>query len=208
MGREDPTPTEPGQALVSDVLSFWFGEPGDGNFDDKGQWWFQADPELDAEIGRKFMDAYRQAASGELNHLREAPDGCLALIVLLDQFSRNLFRGSAEAFAADAKARELADYAISQGYDRDFSRNRKLFTYLPFEHSEDLADQERAVELIGTLGDEHLNGYAVQHRDIIAEFGRFPHRNAVLGRESTAAELKFLEDPRNSFGQTVDEEKK
>ena len=207
MGREDQTPTEPGQALVSGVLSFWFGEPGDGDFDDKGPWWFQADAELDAEIGRKFMDAYRQAASGDLDHLRETPDGCLALIILLDQFSRNLFRGSAEAFAADAKARELADYAISQGYDRDFSRNRKLFTYLPFEHSEDLADQERAVELIGTLDDEHLNGYAVQHRDIIAEFGRFPHRNAVLGRESTAAELKFLEDPKNSFGQAVDEEK-
>ena len=194
--------------VVSHVLSFWFGEPGDADFDDKGEWWFKADAELDAEIGRKFMDPYRQAASGELDHLRETPDGCLALIILLDQFSRNLFRGSAEAFAADAKARELADYAISQGYDREFSRNRKLFTYLPFEHSEELADQERAVELIGTLDDEHLNGYAVQHRDIIAEFGRFPHRNAVLGRESTAAELKFLEDPRNSFGQAVDEEEK
>ena len=206
MGREDQTPSGPSQAPVSDVLSFWFGEPGDGDFDDKGPWWFKADAELDAEIGRKFMDAYRQAASGGLDHLRETPDGCLALIILLDQFSRNLFRGSAEAFAADAKARELAGYAISQGYDRDFSRNRKLFTYLPFEHSEDLADQERAVELIGTLDDEHLNGYAVQHRDIIAEFGRFPHRNAVLGRESTAAELEFLEDPGNSFGQAVDEE--
>lgn len=208
MGSELQTRTGPGQALVSGVLSFWFGEPGDADFDDRGQWWFKADAELDAEIGRKFMDAYRQAAAGGLDRLRETPDGCLALIVLLDQFSRNLFRGSAEAFAADAKARELAGYAISRGYDRDFSRNRKLFTYLPFEHSEDLADQERAVELIAALDDEHLNGYAVQHRDIIAEFGRFPHRNAVLGRESTAAELKFLEDPGNSFGQTMDDDEK
>lgn len=208
MGREDRTPSGPGQALVSGVLSFWFGEPGDADFDDKGQWWFEADADLDAEIGRKFMDAYRRAASGELDRLRETPDGCLALIILLDQFSRNLFRGSAEAFAADAKARELADYAISQGYDRDFSRNRKLFTYLPFEHSEDLADQERAVELIAALDDEHLTGYAVRHRDIIAEFGRFPHRNAVLGRESTAAELKLLEDPGNAFGQTADDDVK
>ncbi len=208
MGREDQTPSGSGQALVSGVLSFWFGDPGDADFDDKGQWWFNADADLDAEIGRKFMDAYRQAASGELDRLRETPDGCLALIILLDQFSRNLFRGSAEAFAADAKARELADYAISQGYDRDFSRNRKLFTYLPFEHSEDLADQERAVELIAALDDEHLTGYAVQHRDIVAEFGRFPHRNAVLGRESTAAELRLLEDPKNAFGQTADDHRK
>jgi len=118
---------------------------------------------------------------------------------LLDQFTRNIHRGSSQAFAADAKARAAAIKVLVEGYDRDVSDREKTFLYLPFEHSENLEDQERSVALFEAIGDDRLTDYAVRHRDIIARFGRFPHRNDVLGRESTEAEQEFLKQPGSSF---------
>jgi uncharacterized protein (DUF924 family) len=121
-------------------------------------------------------------------------------VILLDQFPRNMFRGTAEAFASDAKAREIANLALESGHDHDLAQEERLFLYLPLEHSEELADQERCVELMRALDETPLwHDYAVRHRDIIARFGRFPHRNAVLGRDSTAEECEFLMQPGSSF---------
>lgn len=137
------------------------------------------------------MDA---AARGELSDWEETPEGVYALLLLLDQFPRNLHRGSAHAFAADPLAREVAGRAIARGFDRTFDNPERRFLYLPFMHSEDLADQERCVALSEASGDDDSTRWAIIHRDIIRDFGRFPHRNAVLGRETTDEERRFLED--------------
>jgi uncharacterized protein (DUF924 family) len=190
--------------LVHDVLSFWFGAPGSpirGTFRDA---WFRKDVAFDAEIRRHFFDAAEAAARGELDRLQADREGALALVLLLDQFPRNLFRGQARAFAADAKAREVADAAIGRGFDRALPSCERLFFYLPFEHSESMDDQERAVALFRRLAEEdpgRVDGldYAIRHRTIIQRFGRFPHRNEALGRESTPDEIAFLKEPGSSF---------
>ncbi|MCY1012744.1 DUF924 domain-containing protein [Nannocystis pusilla] len=124
----------------------------------------------------------------------------MALVILLDQFPRNMFRGTPEAFASDAKAREVANAALDAGHEHALTQEERLFLYLPLEHSEELADQERCVELMRALDETPMwLDYAVRHRDVIARFGRFPHRNAVLGRESTAEECEFLMQPGSSF---------
>ncbi len=175
-----------------EVLRFWFEEtPPDRRF--------RADPKFDAEIARRFGDAVEAAGRGELDHWQETPEGALALVVLLDQFPRNIHRGSPRAFAFDAKAREVARRAIAAGFDRKLPRGRRAFFYLPFEHSEDLTDQVRAVHLFATLGDEGLLDWAFRHWRIVARFGRFPHRNAVLGRTSTPEEERFLATPGSGF---------
>jgi uncharacterized protein (DUF924 family) len=173
-----------------DVLRFWFA-------DDPTQLrgtWFVAEEAFD-ESCRAFAGALRSARCGALDHWAATPRGMLALIVLLDQFSRNLHRGTAEAFAADAQARSLARVAVSNGFDRHLHPMERMFIYLPFEHSEHLADQDESVRLFEPLrlwlGDSSAE-YAWRHRDVIRRFGRFPHRNAALGRESTAAELQYL----------------
>jgi uncharacterized protein (DUF924 family) len=135
---------------------------------------------------------------GRLAAWRDAPGTCLALVVLLDQFPRNMFRGTARAFEGDAGAREAARALLERGWDRDMSQAQRLFAYLPFEHSEALADQDLACELMKDFDDEQ-RGYAERHRDIIRRFGRFPHRNAALGRASTAAEVEFLKQPGSGF---------
>lgn len=172
------------------VLDFWFGQ------DRKA--WFGKNPAFDEEIRQRFAALYDLGATGLLADWRRTPADCLALVILLDQFPRNMFRGSARAFASDAMALDAAKHALSMRFDRDLSVDERTFLYLPFEHSESLADQEQACQLMRPLGEELLS-YALRHKTIIERFGRFPHRNAVLGRRSTPAEEEFLKQPGSSF---------
>jgi uncharacterized protein (DUF924 family) len=179
-------------AWVADVLRFWFEEA-------TPRQWFLRDDDFDAAIRVRFAALHARLAAGGL-----APDpgsvrAMLAAVVVLDQFSRNLHRGGALAFANDARARVLAGEALARGQDEALPPSARLFLYLPFEHSESLADQDRAVALVGALGDPQWTHYARAHRDVIARFGRFPHRNAVLGRESTPEEQEALARPGNAF---------
>jgi uncharacterized protein (DUF924 family) len=182
-----------------DVLAFWFGSGED--YGKRHKRWFEKSAAFDAEITRRFLGLY-EALAGNRDWL-DAPRDCLARIIVLDQFPRQMFRGSARAFAADPLALESAKLAIARGYDRELLPVEKLFVYLPLEHSEVLGDQVRACELTRPLAQfsetEDVYRYACAHRDIIERFGRFPHRNAVLGRESTPEEVEFLKQPGSSF---------
>ena len=175
--------------LVARVIDFWFA----GKPDEKRKVWFKKDPAFDSEIRALFGDHVAKASAGEYDHLAETAEGALALIIMLDQFPRNLFRNDPKTFASDSKALGLAKDAIAKGFDKSLTPFQKIFIYLPFEHSETLEDQNRAVELCEALGDEDYLKYAILHRDVIAQFGRFPHRNKVLGRQSTKSEIEFLE---------------
>jgi len=189
------------QPKPQEVLLFWFGGPGEQGKRHKR--WFEKDAAVDREIRERFLGLYEEAAAGRLAHWKELAPDCLALIVVLDQFPRNMFRGSGRAFAADPLALEAARHAVAQGFDRAMKPVERLFVYLPFEHSERLEDQLTACELFRPLlafaetADAYR--YAVAHRDIIQRFGRFPHRNAALGRESSAAEIEFLKQPGSGF---------
>jgi uncharacterized protein (DUF924 family) len=172
------------------ILEFWFR--GDAEREE----WFRKDPSFDDEIRARFLSLYEEGARGALAAWRDAARSCLALIVLLDQFPRNMFRGSARAYATDALALDAARHALASGHDRVLGRTERTFIYLPFEHSENLADQERALELFAG----HANHeWARRHYEIVKRFGRFPHRNAILGRHSTPAEIEFLKEPGSSF---------
>lgn len=155
--------------------------------------WFAKDDAFDTEIGRRFEAAHHAAARGELDAWADAAQGALALLLLLDQFPRNLWRGSPHAFATDPLARAVAQAAIDRGFDKAADPDLRQFFYLPFEHSEDLGDQERAVMLCAATGDAELLKWAEIHRDIIRRFGRFPHRNRSLGRATSEAEQAFLD---------------
>jgi uncharacterized protein (DUF924 family) len=187
-------------ALVP-VIDFWCGIPGSPERDTFREIWFQAaTPEFDTEIRNRFLSLHERAAAGDFAHVVDSADGCFALLILFDQFPRNMFRGTARAFATDAKAREVAAHAIAKGFDKDVASVYRAFFYLPFEHSENLADQERSVELLRTLGNQRALDFAQDHLDVIRRFGRFPHRNAVLGRTSTPEEVDYLKDAK-SWGQ-------
>ena len=182
-----------------DVLAFWFGEGAD--YGKRQQRWFEKDAGFDAEVAARFRDLHaRLSGSGEW--LDPAP-GCLARIIVLDQFPRHIYRGQPEAFASDAAALAAARHAVERGYDRELLPVERLFVYLPFEHSEVLVDQERACALCAPLRahpeTDDAYRYAVAHRDIVRRFGRFPHRNAILGRASTPEELEFLKQPGSGF---------
>lgn len=153
--------------------------------------WFAKDAAFDAEFSQRFMGLHEAAARGELQDWLHQAESALALLILLDQFPRNCFRGTPRMYATDALARQAANQAIAQGHDLQIEPDLRLFLYLPFSHAEDLAEQERAVSLAIALGPEPLR-HAEGHRDIIRRFGRFPHRNAILGRISTAEEQAFL----------------
>lgn len=169
-----------------DVVHFWFFEAGRKK-------WFRGGPAFDAEIRRRFSDHHAAASAGLLEHWRASPDGALALVLILDQFSRNLFRNDARAFAADAYARIVAMAAIGRRFDKAVAPEARPFFYLPFMHSEALADQDRSVALYKAMTPASTNlPYAIEHRDIIRRFGRFPHRNFVLGRPSTPQEVAYL----------------
>ena len=155
--------------------------------------WFRKDAAFDREITARFLAAHEAAAAGRLSDWQATPDGALALLLLLDQFPRNMFRNSARALATDPLARAVADRAIADGFDASASDAERVFFYLPFEHSENLADQERSLALWRRSGDGKIDKYAEIHADIIRRFGRFPHRNAVLGRATTPEEQAFLD---------------
>ncbi len=156
--------------------------------------WFAKDDAFDADIRRRFLTAVEAAARGELSAWEETPDGVYALLLLLDQFPRNLYRGSPQAFAADPLALAVAERAIARGFDQAFENPERRFIYMPLMHSEDLADQQRCVALCEAAEDPEGVKFAEIHRDIIRDFGRFPHRNPVLGRQSSAEERRFLDD--------------
>jgi uncharacterized protein (DUF924 family) len=189
------------QPRSADVLLFWFGDASERGKPQRR--WFEKDATFDREVRERFLPLYEHAASGRMSHLKENPFDCLALIIVLDQFPRNMFRGTRRAFATDALALEAARHAVDRGFDRDMRAVERMFAYLPFEHSESLADQQRACELTQALDafeeSKDAYRYAVLHRDIIRRFGRFPHRNAILGRASTAQEAEFLKGPGSSF---------
>jgi uncharacterized protein (DUF924 family) len=183
------------------VLAFWFGK-GDERGKSRAQW-FRKDLAFDEEIRRQFLTLYRKVAAGEYDHWKDNALDCLALIVVLDQFPRNLFRDSAEAFATDAAARAATRHMLARGDDARLLPVEREFVYLPLEHSESLADQDECLRLMKSLSvfDEtrDLHVWAEKHRVIIERFGRFPHRNAALGRESTAEEIAFLQQPGSRF---------
>jgi uncharacterized protein (DUF924 family) len=182
-----------------DVLRFWFGEPaGKARAE-----WFRKDAAFDEEIRRRYSDLHAAAARRELESWRASAEPMLALVIVLDQFSRNLYRGDACAFAQDALALECAKEAIGRGDDFALLPVQRQFLYMPLEHSEELSDQETCVELMRSLDafeeTRGISEWAVRHRDIIRRFGRFPHRNAALGRESTPEEIEFLKQPGSGF---------
>jgi uncharacterized protein (DUF924 family) len=174
------------------VIDFWFRETEPPR-------WFAKDPAFDRLIRARFQALHASAARGELWAWRASPEGRLAEILVLDQFSRNIYRDSPPAFAQDATALVLAQEAISAGADRDFDPPRKAFLYMPFMHSESPLIHERAVELFSAPGLESNLAYELRHRAIIQRFGRYPHRNAILGRASTTEEQAFLAEPGSSF---------
>jgi uncharacterized protein (DUF924 family) len=190
-------------ARVEALLDFWFGAPGTPEHDRRRAVWFKADPAFDAALAARFGADQRRAAAGDCDHWCAARDAALALVLLLDQLPRNLYRGQARAFATDAQARGAARQALAQGFDRALPPVRRGFLYLPFEHSEALADQDLSLALFASLppGPERDQGleYARRHHAIIARFGRFPHRNHALGRAATADEEAFLQRPDAAF---------
>jgi uncharacterized protein (DUF924 family) len=170
------------------LLDFWFGQDRRA--------WFEKNPAFDEEIQARFLALYEQAAAGALADWRGGPKSCLALVILLDQLPRNMFRGTARAFAADPLALAAARSIVERGWDREMSEDERSFAYLPFEHSESLEDQETSLRLFA--GNANYE-WARRHWDIIRRFGRFPHRNAILGRESTPEETEFLKQPGSGF---------
>jgi uncharacterized protein (DUF924 family) len=189
----------PQVSAAEEVLEFWFGQPPGRSRRE----WFVKDPAFDAEIRERFGALHVKAVAGELEAWRGAPRTMLALVVVLDQFSRNIHRNDARAFAADAHALDCARQAIGRGDDLGLLPVERQFLYLPFEHSEALADQDRALELMSGLDayaeTRDVSEWARRHRVIIERFGRFPHRNAALGRASSAEEAAFLAQPGSGF---------
>ena len=173
-----------------EVLSFWF--------EDHAKDWFAKNPGFDAAVRSRFIALHEAAAVGHLSHWADEARSCLALVIVLDQFPRNMFRGDARAFSSDSPALAAAGSMIEREFDRLLSPVERTFAYLPFEHAEDLAAQRRSLALFQALDPEYIES-ARRHHEIIARFGRFPHRNAMLGRESTAEEIEFLEEPGSSF---------
>jgi uncharacterized protein (DUF924 family) len=180
------------EAWVADVLTFWFGET-------KPDQWFRKDPAFDASIRARFLALHEALMTRDPHELVADARTALAAVIVLDQLSRNMFRDTARAFAADGQALAVAQAALARGFDAVLTKDERMFLYLPFEHCEDRAMQARSVALTESLGDPELTKWAQAHRSIIDRFGRFPHRNLVLGRASTAEEAEFLKGPGSSF---------
>jgi len=191
------------EAAVQSVLDFWFapeGHPERGTFREA---WFEKQPEFDAACRAHFGELLDAAAAGSLDRWADTPEGAMALIVLLDQLSRNIHRGTPGAFATDGRALSLARRMVARGFDMSLEPVMRIFVYLPFEHAEEIAAQDESVRLMEALPPapwrDRVVRYAHLHRDVIAQYGRFPHRNVVLGRESTPAELEYLARPDAGF---------
>lgn len=174
------------------IIEFWFKELGQKD-------WFSADTKLDNLIRERFLEIYQKAAAGELYTWRETAEGRLAEIIILDQFSRNIFRGHEKAYATDDMALVLAQEAIANEADNSLSPQYKAFLYMPYMHSESKAMHEIAEKLFSQPGLESNLDYELKHKKIIDRFGKFPHRNKILGRESSMAEIEFLKEPDSSF---------
>lgn len=188
--------------LAQQVLDFWFGAPDSPEFQTMRDIWFRGgSPEFDQEIRDNFLAVHEDAAAGDHDSWMEMAEGCLALLILLDQFPRNMFRRQARAFATDAKARVIAKHAVAEGFDLVVHETARNFFYLPYEHSEELPDQVVGIELMTRTGRKRSIRAAQEHHDIIAQFGRFPHRNEAMGRNSTPEEIQYMKDGGKSFGQ-------
>lgn len=177
---------------ISQILNFWFGESSDPDYGHFRPIWFVSSPEFDILVKNKFLDLYTQIKEGNLDNLPDTPQGILALIILLDQFPRNMFRNHAQAFATDRQACLLAKRAITEGYDQQLPSFMRPFIYMPLEHSENEEDQRLSVDMFQKLGNPDFIDYALQHQDVINRFGRFPYRNSALGRVNTPEETQFL----------------
>ena len=188
---------------MDEILDFWFGRSDEAIYGKQRSFWFNKKPEQDQEIQAQFQNDYEQAIVGQLDYWKDSPRSCLAQSLLLDHFPRNMFRGTERAFAADPQALSAAQHAVANGFDQELLIVQRWFVYLPFEHSENLAHQHQSVELFATLSDDPDSvatfNYAQRHLAVIERFGRFPHRNQILGRETTPAEAEFLKQPGSSF---------
>ncbi|TDR89067.1 DUF924 family protein [Enterovirga rhinocerotis] len=176
-------PTE--AARADEVIAFWRGAGPEK--------WFAKDAAFDETCRQRFLTAWEAAGRGELDHWAETPEGALGLVILLDQMPRNMFRNDARTWSTDPQALAAAQAAIARGFDKELEEDMRVFLYLPFEHAEDIEAQRKSVALFEALGRPEQLHWARHHLDIVERFGRFPHRNAVLGRESTPEELAFLE---------------
>lgn len=176
----------------AEIIKFWFEELT------KKQWWIK-DEQLDQNIRTRFLGTHKLAMKNRLTHWRAEPEGRLAEILVLDQFSRNMFRGTPASFASDSKAVELTISAIESAADKQLTIGKRTFLYMPFMHSESPSVHERAVKVFSEPGMEGTLDFELKHKKIIDRFGRYPHRNKILGRESTEEELEFLKSPESSF---------
>jgi len=187
MSGTHPSSDPAESAWVTEVLDFWFEELGEAH-------WFAKNGGIDSRIRDRFLPLHQKLVAQD-GCVSATPSALLAAVIVLDQFSRNLFRGTPRAFAADPIARRLSRSAIRRGFDMGMKEQERLFLYMPFEHSEDREDQALAVELIARLGNEDWTRYALAHQAIIDRFGRFPHRNAILNRPSSVDEVALLQQP-------------
>lgn len=190
---------EPDERSIRSLLEFWFAE-------ETRRRWYDSTPAFDMLCRERFGDLSARAAAGDLHDWEKSAEGALALCLLLDQIPRNIHRGSPKAFETDRKAVDVASRAIENGFDHVLDEERRKFLYIPFMHSERLADQERGIALYEAAGDADSLKFAEEHADLIRRFGRFPHRNAILGRESTAEEKAFLADGAKTYGQSAADE--
>ena len=188
---------------ANEILDFWFGSPDEPDYGKPRKSWFAKEPEFDEKLRSRFLTDYEKAAGGHLDEWKDSPLDCLALILLLDQFPRNLFRETPQAFATDWEALSTAHQAIAQGYDRKLLNVQRWFVYLPFEHSENIDHQRQSVKLFQKLSGDKESAKAIEsairHRSVIERFGRFPHRNIILGRPSNPEEKEFLKQPGARF---------
>ena len=177
---------------VGDVLKFWFEQT-------EPDQWFKKDPAFDASIRERFLSLHEVLVSCETHGLLTDAQTALAAVIVLDQMSRNMFRDTPRAFATDPLALWIAEAAIARGFDAGLTKDQRMFLYMPFQHSEDCRSQARGVALMASLGDAEQIKWAEAHRAIVDRFGRFPHRNGILGRASTPEETEFLKRPGSSF---------
>lgn len=191
---------------IDEIFAFWFGDAQseDVGYEQRRKLWFSKNLEVDRTIHDRFCTVYGRAVAGNCESWRHSSHGCLALLLLFDQFPRNMFRGMPQAFAADPLALDLAQATIAQSFDQALPPIQRIFVYLPFEHSEAKADQQRSIELFAQLSQidpefTDVFNYAQRHKAVIDRFGRFPHRNAILDRPSTKEEIEFLNQPGSAF---------
>jgi uncharacterized protein (DUF924 family) len=189
-------------ARAKALVDFWFGAPGDPEREEHRPIWFNSTLEYDDTLGRLFVADYEQAAAGTLAAWERAPFSALALVLLLDQIPRNVFRDTPRAYETDVLAREVANRALAQGFDQTLPATWRKFLYMPLHHSESLADQRRSLALFESVPDQRERGsnrrYGMRYLEVIERFGRFPHRNAILGRPSTPEEIAFLEQAKST----------